>query len=75
MRVPENTVLVSMDVTNLYTNIPQAKGIETVCKAYKSYYEGESPIPTQYLKRALELTLQENLFQFTEKTTSKHMEY
>ena len=26
-RVPENTVLVSMDVTSLYTNIPQEEGI------------------------------------------------
>ena len=41
--------------TSLYTNFPQEEGIETVCKAYESYYEGECPIPTQYLKRALEL--------------------
>ena len=56
-----------MDVTSLYTNIPQEEGIETVCNAYESFYEGESPIPTQYLKRALELILQENSFQFTGK--------
>jgi len=56
-----------MDVTSLYTNIPQGEGIETVCNAYESYYEGESPIPKQYLKRALELILQENSFQFTGK--------
>jgi len=65
--------LVSMDVTSLYTNIPQEKGIETVCNAYDSIYEGEFPIQTQYLKRALEL-IQENSFQFTEKTTSYLME-
>ena len=66
-RVPYNAFLVSMDVTSLYTNIPQEEGIETVCNAYESFYEGESPIPTQYLKRALELILQENSFQFTGK--------
>ena len=66
-RVPYNAILVSMDVTSLYTNIPQEEGIETVCNAYESFYEGESPIPTQYLKRALELILQENSFQFTGK--------
>ena len=66
-RVPNNAILVSMDVTSLYTNIPQEEGIETVCRAYESFYEGESPIPTQYLKRALELILQENSFQFTGK--------
>ena len=73
-RVPYNAILVSMDVTSLYTNIPQEEGIETVCNAYESFYEGESPIPTQYLKRALELIVQENSFQFTgKKTTSKRM--
>ena len=66
-RVPYNAILVSMDVTSLYTNIPQEEGIETVCNAYESFYEGESPIPTQYLKRALELILQDNSFQFTGK--------
>ena len=66
-RVPYNAILVSMDVTSLYTNIPQEEGIEIVCNAYESFYEGESPIPTQYLKRALELILQENSFQFTGK--------
>ena len=66
-RVPFYTILVSMDVTSLYTNIPQEEGIETVCNAYESFYEGESPIPTQHLNRALELILQENAFQFTGK--------
>ena len=58
-RVLYNAILVSMDVTSLYTNIPQEEGIETVCNAYESFYEGESPIPTQYLKRVLELIVQE----------------
>ena len=66
-KVPENAILVSMDVTGLYTNLPQEEGIDIVCNAYESYYLGESPIPTQYLKRALELILQENLIQFTGK--------
>ena len=49
-----------MDVTSLYTNIPQEEGIETVHNAYESFYEGESSIPTQYLKSALKLILLEN---------------
>ena len=56
------------------TNIPQEEGIDTVYIAYESYYKGESPIPTEYLKRALELILQDNSFQALEKTTFKHME-
>ena len=66
-RAPNNAILVSIDVTSPYTNRPQEEGIETVCNAYDSLYEGESPIQTQYLKRTLELILQENSFQFTEK--------
>ena len=34
IKVPKNAILVSMDVTSLYTNIPQEEGIETVCRAY-----------------------------------------
>ena len=33
-KVPEDTILVSMDETSLYTNIPQEEGIHIVCKAY-----------------------------------------
>ena len=32
--VPEQATIVSMDVTSLYTNIPQEEGINTVCNAY-----------------------------------------
>ena len=31
MKVPADVILVSMDVTSLYTNIPQEEGIDTVC--------------------------------------------
>ena len=63
-RVPENTILVSMDVTSLYTNIPQEEGIQTVCRAYNSLYNDQTPIPTRFLEKALGLILQENSFQF-----------
>ena len=33
IKVPKNAILVSMDVTSLYTNIAQEEGIETVCRA------------------------------------------
>ena len=66
-RVPKNAILVSMDVTSLYTNIPQEEGIETVCKAYDAFYKEETPIPTEYIKRALKLILQENSFEFNGK--------
>ena len=63
MKVPADVILVSMDVTSLYTNIPQEEGIDTVCRAYEIFYRNEPPIPTQLLKRALRLILHENSFQ------------
>ena len=37
-KVPADVILVSMDVTSLYTNIPQEEGIDTVCRAYEIFY-------------------------------------
>ena len=67
-KIPERAFLVSMDVTSLYTNIPQEEGIQTVCKAYASFYQNKSPIPTPLLEQALlRLILQENSFEFNGK--------
>ena len=66
-KIPADVILVSMDVTSSYTNIPQEEGIDTVCRAYEIFYRNEPPIPTQLLKQALRLILQENSFQFNGK--------
>ena len=50
-KVPADAVLVSMDVTSLYTNIPQEGRIQTVCTAYESFHKNEPPIPTQLLEQ------------------------
>ena len=63
-KVPENTFLVSMDVTSLYTNIPQEEGITVVCNAYEVFHENNPPIPTTLLREMLGLILKENSFQF-----------
>ncbi|CAH3019778.1 unnamed protein product, partial [Porites evermanni] len=63
-KVPNNAILVSMDVTSLYTNIPQEEGLNTVCKAYEAFYKNDTPIPTNSLRSLLRLILQENSFQF-----------
>ena len=36
--VPENIILVSMDVNSLCTNIQQEEGITTVCNAYERFH-------------------------------------
>ena len=54
-KLPKNTILVSMDVTSLYKNIPQEEGITTVCEAYEEFYDKKPPIPTKYLREMLGL--------------------
>ena len=49
-KLPKNTILASMDVTSLYTNIPQEEGITTVCKAYEDFYKNRLPVPTKFLR-------------------------
>ena len=70
-KVTENATLVSMDVTSLYTNIPQEEGITTVCNAYERFHSNKPPIPTHFLRDMLRLILQENSFQFN----GKHPKY
>ena len=41
-RVPKNAFLVSMDVTSLYTNIPQEKGITIVCATHTKTFMTKS---------------------------------
>ncbi|XP_073231602.1 uncharacterized protein [Porites lutea] len=66
-KLPKSTILVSIDVTSLFTNIPQEEGITTVCEAYVEFYEESPPIPTRYLREMLSLILQEKSFQFSGK--------
>ena len=63
-KVPQDTILVCMDVASLYTNIPQEEGITTVCQAYDTFHNNNPPIPTKYLREMLDLILKENSFQF-----------
>ena len=53
-----------MDVTSLYTNIPQEEGITIVCNAYENFDANNPPIGTNFLREMLSLILKENSFQF-----------
>ena len=55
-------MLVSMDVTSLYTNIPQEEGINIVCKNLN-----KPPIATLYLRDMLRLILKDISFHFNGK--------
>ena len=56
-----------MDVTSLYTSIPQEEGMNTVCIAYENFYGEKPPIPSQHLREVLRRILKENFFQFNGK--------
>ena len=62
--MPKNTVLMSMDVNSLYTNISHEEGVTTVCHPYEDFYGDKAPIPNKYLREILYLILTENSFKF-----------
>ena len=71
-KVAKDIILVSMDVTSLYTNIPQEEGITIVSRTYKTFYGNKLPVPTLFLKEMLRLILKENSFHFNGKNAQKN---
>ena len=59
---PPNTLVVSADVTALYTNINHNEGLQA-CKEYLNTRDHKSP-PTDHLTRLLDLVLSLNAFNF-----------
>ena len=62
--IPKEALLVTMDVTSLYTNIPADEGVDFVSQSYLDFYRKTPPIPVEYLKELLTLILKENSFIF-----------
>ena len=60
--LPENTILVTMDVKSLFTNIPYTEGINAVAKALEN--QTDLKIPTRVIIKFLHLTLTLNNFSF-----------
>ena len=58
--LPTNSMLVSIDVSALYTNIPQDEGVEATREALES--ADVSSIPPYFITRLLELVLKYNIF-------------
>ena len=65
--LPDNAILVSLDVCSLYTNIPQEEGINVVCQYYEEHYQSKQPIPATHLGELMRLILKENSFKFNDK--------
>ena len=66
-QIPENVVLATLDVSSLYTNIPQEQGIDVVFRYHEDHYEQKLPIPTSDLRELMWLIFKENYFKFNEK--------
>ena len=69
--VNDNTILVTMDVVSLYTNIPHDEAVQMVCSHYektlhkwKDYNTGVYPIDTDSLRKLLYLMLSNCTFEF-----------
>ena len=62
--LPSNAILVSIDVSALYTNIPQEEGLDAVKEA--SDTEDYKNIPSEFITRLLELVLKYNIFEFNQ---------
>ena len=67
LELPQNVILCTLDVTSLYTNIPNTEGIETVRKSLslnRDPYENPS---NNFICKLLKLVLTCNNFQFDNK--------
>ena len=62
----ENTMLVVLDVTALYTNIPPEDAVESVRNSLEGRATKE--VPTEYIIRLLKIILKYNIFDFSNTT-------
>ena len=60
--LPSNTILVTMDISSLYTNISHDDGIECAREALDE--RDDKQIPTEYIVRLLHVLLEYNIFEF-----------
>ncbi len=61
----ENTLLVSADVSALYTVIDHAEGVEACCEMLEQRSDSEKKkMPTKYIREILTTILKSNCFRF-----------
>jgi len=60
--LPANSIVFSVDVTGLYTNIPQDDGLEFCREALESRID--KSVPTSFLIALLNIWLKNNIFEF-----------
>ena len=64
LNIPPGSILVTMDVQSLYTNIPQDEGTDICLSAMKKFYGNNLPLPISYLRQMFDFILKYNFFKF-----------
>ena len=64
-----NTLIVTMDVSGLFTNIPKEEGLDSA-RATVDERENKD-IPSGYIVRLLEVILENNIFEFNQEKSHK----
>ena len=59
-----HAVLVTVDVSALYTSIPQEEGLDCVREAL--YNRNNPTVPTEFIIRLLDVVLKHNIFEFNQ---------
>ena len=62
-KLPDNAILAALDVSALYTNIPQDMGLDEV----ETKIENQTDTPAGFIRRLLEIVLKYNFFEFDSK--------
>ena len=63
-KLPANTIVATIDVVGLYTNIPIEDGLEAVRDALEE--REDKSVSTEFLVRLLEIVLKNNIFEFNQ---------
>ena len=64
LNIPPGSILVTMDVQSLYTNIPQDEGTDICLSAVEEFYGNSLPLPIPYLRQMFDFILKYNFFKF-----------
>ena len=67
LEIPVNSILVTLDVRSLYTNIPQDEGTYVCLSALNEFYGTDLPLPLPHLKQFFDFILKYNYFRFDNK--------
>ena len=65
--MPKNTILATLDVKSLYTNIPHQEGIQYCLEAIENHYKPKTPLPLKHIHQMLKFILENNYFTFDDK--------